>query len=110
MSRAQCYRWLAAPVTAAEVEQADRTNELWLTNITEHRTDEDKLYLCAVKDVCSNRIVGYSMDSRMKARLAVNALDNAVARRGDVASCLGYSQRGSQFQARQFVPALNRQR
>src|SRR5712692_8275690 len=38
-------------------------NELWLTDITEHRTDEGKLYLCAIKDVCSNRIVGYSMDA-----------------------------------------------
>ena len=34
----------------------------WLTDITEHRTDEGKLYLCAIKDVYSNRIVGYSID------------------------------------------------
>ena len=34
-------------------------NQLWLTDITEHRTGEGKLYLCAVKDVHSNRIVGY---------------------------------------------------
>jgi hypothetical protein len=37
--------------------------------------------LCAIKDVFSNRIVGYSIDSRMKSRLAVAALTNAVARR-----------------------------
>ena len=42
-------------------------NELWLTDITEHPTAEGKLYLCAIKDVCSNRIVGYSIDSRMTA-------------------------------------------
>ncbi len=40
---------------------ASRLNELWLTDITEHPTGEGKLYLCAVKDACSNRIVGYSM-------------------------------------------------
>jgi transposase InsO family protein len=56
-------------------------NELWLTDITEHRTDEGKLYLCAIKDVYSNRIVGYSIDSRMKAALAVAALRNAAALR-----------------------------
>ena len=56
-------------------------NYLWLTDITEHWTDEATLYLCAVKDVWSNRIVGYSIDSRMKSRLAVAAIDNAVARR-----------------------------
>ena len=50
-------------------------NELWLTDITEHSTAEGKLYLCAIKDVCSNRIVGYSIDSRMKSRLAVSALE-----------------------------------
>jgi len=48
---------------------APAPNRLWLTDITEHRTDEGKLYLCAVKDVWSNRIVGYSIDSRMKSRL-----------------------------------------
>ena len=39
---------------------ADAPNQLWLTDITEHRTGEGKLYLCAIKDVFSNRIVGYS--------------------------------------------------
>jgi hypothetical protein len=74
---------------------ADRSNELWLTDITEHRAAEGKLYLCAFKDVYSNRIVGYSIDSRMKSRLAVTALNNAVARRGQVAGCVVHTDRGS---------------
>jgi transposase InsO family protein len=44
---------------------AQAANEIWLTDITEHCTDEGKLYLCAIKDVYSNRIVGHSIDSRM---------------------------------------------
>ena len=87
---------------------ADDVNELWLTDITEHPTDEGKLYLCAIKDVFSGRIVGYSMDARMKSRLAVNALDNAVIRRGDVAGCIVHSDRGSQFRSRKFVRCLHR--
>ncbi|UPK61725.1 IS3 family transposase (plasmid) [Rhodococcus pyridinivorans] len=91
---------------------ADKRNRLWLTDITEHHTGEGKLYLCAIKDVHSNRIVGYSIDSRMKARLAVDALDSAVARRaaaGDqVAGCIVHSDRGSQFRSRKFVHALGR--
>ncbi len=72
-------------------------NELWLTDITEHWTREGKLYLCAIKDVFSNRIVGWSIDSRMKARLVVAAIEMAVARRdGDVAGCIVHSDRGSQ--------------
>ena len=67
---------------------ADAPNLLWLADITEHRTAEGKLYLCAIKDAFSNRIVGYSIDSRMKSRLATQALASAVARRGDVAGCI----------------------
>ncbi|MEU0132204.1 IS3 family transposase [Streptomyces sp. NPDC006289] len=87
---------------------ADGPNRLWLTDITEHPTAEGKLYLCAVKDVFSKRIVGYSIDERMKSRLAVAALDNAVARRDSVAGCVLHSDRGSQFRSRKFVRALGR--
>lgn len=87
---------------------AEGPNQLWLSDITEHWTGEGKLYVCAIKDVYSNRIVGYSIDSRMKSRLAVAALNNAVARRGDVAGCVVHTDRGSQFRSRKFVHALNR--
>ena len=86
---------------------ASEPNTLWLSDITEHRTSEGKLYLCAVKDVFSNRIVGYSIDSRMKSRLATTALSSAVARRGEVAGCILHSDRGSQFRSRKFVHALH---
>jgi putative transposase len=91
---------------------ATAPNQLWLTDITEHPTGEGKLYVCAIKDVYSNRIVGYSIDSRMKSRLAVTALGNAVARRAAegavVAGCIVHSDRGSQFRSRKFVLALHR--
>jgi putative transposase len=69
-------------------------------------TREGKLYICAVKDIFSNRIVGYCMDSRMKSRLATTALHSAVARRGEVADCILHTDRGSQFRSRKFVQAL----
>ncbi len=91
---------------------AEAPNQLWLADITEHWTGEGKLYLCAIKDVFANRIVGYSIDSRMKSRIAVNALNNAVARRqaegGEVAGCILHTDRGSQFRSRKFVRALHR--
>ena len=59
---------------------ADRPNELWLSDLTEHRTSEGKLYVCAVKDAFSNRIIGWAIDERMKARLVVAAIEMAVAR------------------------------
>ena len=78
-------------------------NELWLSDITEHWTGEGKLYLCAVKDVFSNRIVGYSIDAQMTSSLAVTALNNAVLRRGNVAGCVLHTDRGSQFRSRKPV-------
>jgi putative transposase len=87
---------------------AEAPNRLWLTDITEHKTAEGKLYLCAIKDVYSNRIVGYSIDARMKSRLAVQALENAASRRSEVAGCVVHSDRGSQFRSRKFLRALAR--
>jgi putative transposase len=84
---------------------AHGANQVWLTDITEHRTDEGKLYLCAIKDLYSNRIVGYSLDGRMKATLAVSALQNAIATRSPVGTIV-HSDRGSQFRSRKFVHAL----
>lgn len=87
-------------------------NRLWLADITEHRTGEGKLYLCAVKDVFSNRIVGYSISDRMKSRIAVDAISSAVARRAaagqDVAGCIVHTDRGSQFRSRKAARTLRR--
>lgn len=74
-------------------------NQLWLTDITEHPTAEGKLYLCAIKDACSKRIVGYSIDARMTSQLAVNALRSAATLRGESAATTVHSDRGSQFRS-----------
>jgi putative transposase len=84
---------------------APATNVVWLTDITEHPTGEGKLYLCAIKDVCSNRIVGYSMNHRMTTALAVSALRNAIALRSP-AGTIVHSDRGSQFRSHAFVRML----
>jgi putative transposase len=84
---------------------APTPNRLWLTDITEHPTVDGKLYLCAVKDACTNRIVGYSMAGRMTSQLAVDALANAVALRRPTDTVV-HSDRGSQFRSHAFVRAL----
>jgi transposase InsO family protein len=60
---------------------AKAPNQLWISDPTEHMTGEGTLYLCAIKDVFSNRIVGYSIDDPIKSQLATRALHSAVARR-----------------------------
>jgi transposase InsO family protein len=86
--------------------RADGPNRLWVWDITEHPTSEGKLYLCATKDVFSNRIVGYSISDRMTSQIAVNALVSAVQRRRDVA--VVHSDRGSQFRSRKVARVLAR--
>ena len=105
------YRKAGPPVhddLVRRVFNAKRSNQLWLTDLTEHPTSEGKLYLCAIKDVYSNRIVGYSIDSRRSANLAVSALRNAVGNRNPVATVI-HSDRGSQFRSNLFVSELKRQ-
>jgi transposase InsO family protein len=61
--------------------------------------------MCAVKDVYSNKIVGYSIDSRMKAGLAAAALRNAIAMRSPQGTIV-HSDRGSQFRSKKVVRLL----
>lgn len=56
-------------------------DRLWLTDIAEHPTGEGKLYLCAIKDAWSRRIVGYAISDRMRSSLALAALQMAISRR-----------------------------
>ena len=88
---------------------AEAPNQIWVGDITEHWTDEGKLYCCAIKDLFSNKIVGWALDSRMKARLVVAAIEMAVARRGgNVAGCILHTDRGSQFRSRKVHRVLAR--
>jgi len=68
--------------------------------------------MCAFKDVCSGRIVGYAMSDRMTSALDVRALDIAVAGRKHRGTIV-HSDRGSpvesaQFRSRAFVARLKR--
>lgn len=85
---------------------ATAPNQVWLADITEHPTVRDgKLYLCAVKDVFSNKVVGYSIDSRMRSSLAVNAFRNAIALRNPTGT-ICHSDRGSQFRSKKVMRLL----
>ena len=93
---------------------APAPNTVWLSDLTEHPTREGKLYLCAIKDVWSRRIVGYSISDRMTSQIAVAALDSAVARRASTGQstvgCVLHTDRGSQFRSRKLQQALTRHR
>jgi transposase InsO family protein len=88
------------------VFSAPAPDVVWLTDITEHPTMEGKLYVCSIKDVFSNRIVGYALGDRMTASLAVSALRSAIARRQPHGTVVVHSDRGGQFRSRAFRATL----
>lgn len=74
-----------------------RPNELWVTDITQHRTREGWIYCAAVLDAYSRRIVGWSIDSKQDATLVVNALDMAIRNRRPVPGGIVHADHGTQF-------------
>jgi putative transposase len=72
-------------------------NVLWLADITYLRTWEGWLYLAAVQDAYSRRIVGWSMADHMRAELVVDALQMGLARRRPDHGLIHHSDQGSQF-------------
>ncbi|GAA1700787.1 hypothetical protein GCM10009792_21270 [Microcella alkalica] len=84
-----------------------RPDALWLCDITEHPIGEGTLYLCAIKDIFSNHIVGNSIADRMTSELAVSALRMAIQRRNPTGTIV-HSDRGSQFRSRRFHEELDR--
>ena len=95
-------RGRAAPAVHDDLVQrrfvANAPNRLWLTDITEHPTREGKVYLAAVLDVYSRRIVGWSIADHLRAELVVDALEMAKWRRRPPAGqTVVHSDRGSQY-------------
>lgn len=72
-------------------------NGLWVADITHLRTWEGWLYLAAVQDAYSCRIVGWSMNSHMRAELVVDALQTALQRRRPGPGRVHHSDQGSQI-------------
>jgi putative transposase len=88
------------PVAANLLDRAfdpETANEVWVSDLTYIPTREGWLYLAAVMDLYSRRIVGWAMDARMTSRLVADALAMAVQRRLLTAGLLAHSDRGSQY-------------
>jgi putative transposase len=77
-------------------------NRLWVADITYLRTWEGWLYLVAVQDVFSRRIVGWSMADHMRTELVTDALQMALAQRRPEPGLIWHSDQGSQFVALAF--------
>ena len=76
---------------------ANAPGQKMVSDITYIPTDEGWLYLAGVMDLCGEKIVGMSMDSRMTKELCMNALLDAINHTGDTKGCILHSDRGSQY-------------
>jgi putative transposase len=72
-------------------------NVLWATDIKQIETLEGRLYLAAVQDLFSRRIIGWAMAGHMRAELVVDALKMAVQARRPDRGVIHHSDQGSQF-------------
>lgn len=85
---------------------AERTNQKWIADFTYLWTAEGWLYVAAVIDLFSRRVVGWSMKAEMTAQLVTDALVMAIWRRGKPDALLHHSDQGSQYTSEQFQRLL----
>lgn len=84
-----------------DVGELDR---VWTSDITYLRTGEGWLYLCAVRDGCSRRVIGWAIDEHMRTDLVEAALAMAVTMRGELAEQVAFhADRGCQFTSAQLA-------
>jgi putative transposase len=81
---------------------ASAPNQKWIADFTYIWTAQGWLYVAAVVDLYSRRVVGWSMSSSMTAQLVTDALIMAIWRRGKPDSLLHHSDQGSQYTSEQF--------
>lgn len=101
--------WVAPNVLAGRF-QAQRLNQVWLADITYVWTQTGWLYLAVVMDLCSRRIIGWSMSAQPSAQLALDALQMALQRRQPPRqTLLHHSDRGVQYACQTYQECLQAQ-
>ena len=79
-----------------------RTNEVWTSDITYIRTDEGWLYLAAVIDIYSRRVIGWQLDKNLNSDLVERALENAMMDRKVESGIIFHSDQGVQYASESF--------
>ena len=95
-----------APNTLDRTFEAAAANRKWIADFTYIWTAEGWLYVAAVIDLFSRRVVGWSMNATMPTQLVADALIMAIWRRGKPDALLHHSDRGSQYTSEQFQRLL----
>ncbi|WP_154816863.1 IS3 family transposase [Enterobacter kobei] len=105
------YREHGLPVSENLLKQdfyASGPNQKWSGDITNLRTDEGWLYLAVVIDLWSRAVIGWSMSSRMTAKLACDALQMALWRRKCPENVIVHTDRGGQYCSADYQALVKR--
>lgn len=86
----------------------ERPNRAWVADITYIKTEEGWSYLAALMDLCSKRVVGWSVRDRIDQTLTLEALDLALLRRRPEPGLIHHSDQGSQYAAWAYQSRLDR--
>lgn len=86
----------------------DAPNKVWVTDITYIATGEGWLFLSAIVDLYSRRIVGWAMSERIERQLCLDALDMAVQARKPAPGLIHHSDRGSQYASNEYRRTLEK--
>src|ERR1019366_8261056 len=81
-------------------------DQLWVADITYLRLAEEFVYLAVVLDAFSRRVLGWALDQRLDAGLAVDALRQAIDARQPAAGLVHHSDRGVQYASNAYVNLL----
>jgi len=95
-----------APNLLARDFTAAAPNRVWLADITYIPTDEGWLYLAAIMDLYSRKIVGWAMRDHLRTELASTALAMAIQRQRPSAGLIHHSDRGVQYASHDYRAAL----
>jgi transposase InsO family protein len=87
---------------------ADRPNQLWFTDITEHPARDGKVYCCAILDCFSKKIVGRTFSTSPDTVLVNNAVDMAIRERTHTEGAVLHADHGPQFNSWTFGENLRK--
>ena len=82
-------------------------DQLWVADITYVRLAEGFVYLAVVIDAFSRKVVGWALDDHLEARLAVQAIDMAIAARDPPPGLIHHSDRGVQYASSEYAARLD---
>lgn len=99
------HEWRVWPNLARGI-QTTGMNQLWVSDITYIRLLEEFVYLAVILDAHSRRVIGWSLETELSARVAIQALEMAIQTRDPQPGLIHHSDRGVQYACSDYTSIL----